>query len=164
MSDEPIIEVRNLKYTFPNGTMALNGIDVDISRGEFIGIIGQNGSGKTTLVKNLSGLLTPPAGAIRVNGKDVTTITQGSLSTIVGYVFQNPDYMLYNMSVRDEVAAGPKNIGLPSEEIEKRIQMALTHVNLLNRKDLYPFHLPVGEKQRVGIASILVMKPSVIIV
>lgn len=163
---EPLIRIENLDYTYPDGTPALFDINLDVGKQEFIGFIGQNGSGKTTLSKCLNGLLKPTKGSVTVEGID--TRTKGvikQLVTKVGYVFQNPDHQLFNRSVEDEIAYGPRNIGLGAGEIKERVAEAARVAGV--EEDIFethPYFLSKGLRQRVAIASILAMRPNTIIV
>ncbi len=166
MSEQkPFIEVKNLVYTYPDGTQALRGIDLTVSEGEFIAFIGQNGSGKTTLSKCLNGLFKPSSGTVTVDGLDSRNTPIVQMVKRVGYVFQNPDHQLFNSNCWDEIAYGPRNIGLPEGEVEARVAEAAKVVGL--DKEYFtehPFFLNKGMRQRVAIASILALKPKVIIV
>ncbi|MCS6906295.1 MAG: ATP-binding cassette domain-containing protein [Anaerolineales bacterium] len=163
---KPLITVENLDFTYPDGTPALVGINLEIGEQEFIAFIGQNGSGKTTLSKCINGLFKPTAGKVVVEGIDTSrrgVIKQ--LVTKVGYVFQNPDHQLFNRSVRAEIAYGPRNINLPEEEVEQRVREAARVAGVSEDLfDTHPFFLPKGLRQRVAIASILALKPRTIIV
>lgn len=162
----PLITVENLDFTYPDGTPALMGINLEIGEQEFIAFIGQNGSGKTTLSKCINGLFKPTAGKVIVEGLD--TSRRGiikQLVTKVGYVFQNPDHQLFNRSVKSEIAYGPRNINLPEDEVEQRVREAARVAGV--SEDLFethPYFLPKGLRQRVAIASILALKPRTIIV
>ena len=166
MSDHtPFIEVRDLSYTYADGTNALHQINLSISDGEFIALIGQNGSGKTTLSKCLNGLFKPTSGVVMVDGLNSKGTPIVQMVKRVGYVFQNPDHQLFNSNCWDEIAYGPRNIGLDEEEVKTRVAEAAKVVGL---KELYfsehPFFLNKGMRQRVAIASILALKPKVVIV
>lgn len=160
-----IIKVEDLWYTYmPVNIEAIRGVSLDIYENEFIAIIGQNGSGKTTLVKHFNGLLKPTRGKVYVYGVDTEYAEVAELSKRVGYVFQNPDNQLFSKTVREELAFGPKNLGVKKEEIENRIKevsMSLGLENYLNRN---PMSLSKGERQKVAVASVLTMKPNVLIV
>ncbi|GAB4476461.1 MAG: hypothetical protein Kow0088_14330 [Anaerolineales bacterium] len=162
----PLITVENLDFTYPDGTPALLGINLEIGEQEFIAFIGQNGSGKTTLSKCINGLFKPTAGKVIVEGIDTSrrgVIKQ--LVTKVGYVFQNPDHQLFNRSVKSEIAYGPRNINLPEDEVEKRVREAARVAGVSEELfETHPYFLPKGLRQRVAIASILALKPRTIIV
>jgi len=165
VENEVYIQVKNLNYEYPDGTKALKGINLEISNGEFIALIGQNGSGKTTLSKCLNGLYKPTSGDIIVDGLNskVTSIVQ--MVRRVGYVFQNPDHQLFNNNCWDEIAYGPRNIQLSEEEVRDRVEEAIRVVGLPKMyHNEHPFFLSKGLRQRVAIASILALKPQVIIV
>lgn len=160
------IHVEDLVLRYPDGTLALDGINLDIERGEFVALIGQNGSGKTTLAKCLNGLLRPTRGRVVVDGID--TSTKGVMKAVcqrIGYVFQNPDHQLFNSQVYDEIAYGPKNLGVPEGERNAVVREAAAVAGV--REELFPMHpffLPKGLRQRVAIASTLAMRPQAIVV
>jgi len=166
VSGAKLIEVSNLVFEYPDGTRALDGVQLDVREDEFIALIGQNGSGKTTLSKCLNGILKPTQGSVRIGELD--TRERGATKRIVtkvGYVFQNPDHQIFNNTVHKEIAYGPKNIGLGAEEVESRVQEAARVCGV--KEELFgehPFFLTKGLRQRVSIASILAMRPRVIIV
>ncbi|MGH8936718.1 MAG: ABC transporter ATP-binding protein [Acidimicrobiia bacterium] len=160
---EPIIEAKDLQHQYPNGVKALGGVTLTVRRGEFLAVVGQNGSGKTTLVKHFNGLLEPSAGGVRVEGASARGQGVRRLGRIVGYVFQNPDHQIFAETVFDEVAFGPLNHGVPSGEVEERVSEALAAVGLSGREGDDPFALTKGERQRVAVASILSIRPQVIV-
>ncbi len=161
----PFIEVKDLFYTYADGTDALRGINLSITDGEFIAFIGQNGSGKTTLSKCLNGLFKPTSGSVIVDGLNSKGTPIVQMVKRVGYVFQNPDHQLFNSSCWDEIAYGPRNIGLDEEEVKARVSEAARVVGLTEAYfNEHPFFLNKGMRQRVAIASILALKPKVIIV
>jgi energy-coupling factor transport system ATP-binding protein len=160
---EPVIEVEGLTHRYPNGVVALEGVDLTVRKGEFLAVLGQNGSGKTTLVKHFNGLLEPTEGTVRV-GEDETS-EQGlrQLGQSVGYVFQNPDHQIFSDTVADEVAFGPRIRGMEEGEIKERVEEALAAVGLEGRGGEDPFGLTKGERQRVAVASVLSVRPEVLI-
>jgi energy-coupling factor transport system ATP-binding protein len=160
---EPVIEVEGLTHRYPNGVVALEDVDLAVRQGEFLAVLGQNGSGKTTLVKHFNGLLKPTEGSIRVDGRETTEQGLRQLGQTVGYVFQNPDHQIFSDTVSDEVAFGPKIRGLGEGEVEERVAEALTAVGLEGRDDEDPFGLTKGERQRVAVASVLAVRPEVLI-
>lgn len=159
----PIIQCKDLEHTYPNGVNALQGIDVDINRGEMVAIIGQNGSGKTTLAKHFNGLLMPTNGDIRVN--DIPTSDQGiyKLGQRVGYVFQNPDHQIFSEFVFDEVAFSPRLRNIPEDEVNNRVTEALEAVGLVGYEQEDPFSLTKSGRQRVAVAAVLAIQPEVLI-
>lgn len=159
------VEVRDLGFRYPDGTEALSGVTFSIEEGEMMSLIGQNGSGKTTLSKCLNGLLMPSSGSVVVEGKDSRSTRIAEMVRRVGYVFQNPDHQLFNATCREEIAYGPKNIELPKEEIDVRVEEAARVVGLAEEHlEEHPFFLTKGLRQRVAIAAILALRPRVIIV
>jgi energy-coupling factor transport system ATP-binding protein len=161
----PFIQVNTLDFAYPDGTKALEEINVSVQTGEFIALIGQNGSGKTTLSKCLNGLYKPTTGEVLVDGLNskITPIVQ--MVRRVGYVFQNPDHQLFNNNCWDEIAYGPRNIQLSEEEVKIRVEEAAHVVGLPEAfYEEHPFFLSKGLRQRVAIASILALRPQVIIV
>ncbi|MGD8402400.1 MAG: ATP-binding cassette domain-containing protein [Anaerolineales bacterium] len=163
--NNPFIQVNNLVFTYPDGTKALEDINVSIKIGEFIALIGQNGSGKTTLSKLLNGLYKPTSGDVIVDGLNSKTTPIVQMVRRVGYVFQNPDHQLFNNNCWDEIAYGPRNIELPEDEVKIRVEEATQVVGLPKIYfEEHPFFLSKGLRQRVAIASILALRPQVIIV
>lgn len=162
---QPYIRVEDVTYRYADGTVALRGIDLSINHGDFIALIGQNGSGKTTLSKCLNGLFKPTEGRVLVEGLDTKTTSITQMAKRVGYVFQNPDHQLFNNNVWDELAYGPRNIQLPTDEVEARVEEAASVVRLEEgHMKEHPFFLTKGLRQRVAIGSILALRPKVIIV
>jgi energy-coupling factor transporter ATP-binding protein EcfA2 len=159
----PIIEAVGLSYTYPGGTNALTGVDLTVSAGELIAVLGQNGSGKTTLAKCVAGLLTPTSGKLRLRGRETADIRQLERAHYVGYLFQNPDHQIFSESVHDEVAFGPRNMGVKGDELEDRTRTALETVGMAGREDDDPFALTKGDRQRTALASVLAMEPEIII-
>lgn len=164
MKNKAII-FNNVKYTYPQSqTPALNGVSFSVDKGEFIAIIGHNGSGKSTLARLLNGLLVPDEGEITVCGLSVSDKKNVSeIRKRVGIVFQNPDNQMVASVVEDDVAFGPENIGVEREEIGKRIGWALSAVGMESYKKSTPSRLSGGQKQRIAIASVLAIKPEIIV-
>ncbi len=162
-SGEVVIKVQGLRHAYDTGTEALKGIDLEIRKGEFVGILGQNGSGKTTLVKHFNGLLRPTAGKLEIMGQDTTGRTIAELAAHVGYVFQDPDAQIFKPKVVDEIAYGPKSLGLPPEEVQARVKEASEAMGVTPLLGRNTFFLSKGEKQRVAVASVLSMRPEIIV-
>lgn len=158
-----IIEVCDLKYSYPDGTEALNGISFTQLHGESIALIGGNGAGKSTLLMHMNGSLTPSSGEVRIGHIPVVKSTLESIRRTVGMVFQNPDDQLFMPTVYDDIAFGPINMGLPPEEVEKRVLSALKEVDLLSLKNKSPYRLSSGEKRSIAIATVLSMEPDILI-
>lgn len=159
-----LIEIRSLHHTYPSGVEALRGIDVAIHTGEFVAIMGQNGSGKTTFVKHLNGLLKPTKGKVYIKGQDSARKRVSELARDVGYVFQNPDHQIFCETVEAEVSFGPDNLGLDETHVAQHVREALGAVGLLEYRDVNPKQLSKGQRQRLAVASVLSMNPSILIV
>jgi cobalt/nickel transport system ATP-binding protein len=158
-----LVEVRDLEYSYPDGTFALRGVSFRITHGEAVGIIGANGAGKSTLLLQLNGCLLPQAGTVRIGDLPLNKKTLSHVRRTVGMVFQDPDDQLFMPLVYDDVAFGPLNLGLPLEEVDERVKQALATVGALHLKDRPPYRLSGGEKRAVAIASVLSMSPSILV-
>ena len=165
-----ILEVKNLTHTYDGNTPfyhdAVKNVSFTIEKGEIIGIIGHTGSGKSTLVQHLNGLLKPTSGEILLDGKSIWDNPKQirSIRSRVGLVFQYPEYQLFEDTVYKDIAFGPKNIGLPDEEIANRIDEICEIVGIKPEYlEKSPFDLSGGEKRRVAIAGVMAMKPEIII-
>jgi len=162
---EEIISVKNLDFSYEDGTQALKGVNFTIRKGEYVGLIGQNGAGKSTISKVISGLYKKFQGEAKVMGlnlRDKKVIQK--IPCYVGYVFQNPDNQIFMRKVYDEVAYGLKNLKIPQQEIDPRVKEALKSVGLMAKIDEDPMFLGKGEKRRLTVASILAMNPKIMIV
>ena len=165
------IEIRHLTHCYSEGsamrTVALDDISMTIEDGEFLGIIGHTGSGKSTLVQHLNGLLKPTSGQVFVDGEDLNGdhVNRRALRQRIGLVFQYPEYQLFEETVAKDIAFGPKNQGLPKEEIDRRVRYAMecVHLDYDKYSERSPFELSGGQMRRVAIAGVLAMKPSVLI-
>lgn len=157
------IETRDLTFAYEGEPLALRGISIQIEDGEFVALIGQNGSGKTTLVKHFNGLLRPTSGQVLLEGEDIREAPIGLLARKVGYVFQNPDHQIFSATTREEIAFGPKNLGLPEVEIEARTQEALARFNLTPFADHQPAMLGFGLRRKVSIAAVYAMHTPVLV-
>jgi energy-coupling factor transport system ATP-binding protein len=163
LSDAPLVSVENLSFAYPFGPRVIDSVNLAIAPGEFVAIIGQNGSGKTTLAKHLVGLLAPDAGRIAIDGRDRAGLRPAETAATVGYVFQNPDHQIFAATVADEVAFGPRNFGLDAAEIARRSDEVLHAVNLDAHRERDPFLLSKGERQRLAVASVLALRPRMLI-
>lgn len=164
----PLIEVRDLVHIYHKGTpqevRALDGLSLAVGHGEFVAIVGGNGSGKSTLAKHLNALLLPTEGAVLVEGLDTRDPRSvWDIRRRVGMVFQNPDNQIVATVVEEDVAFGPENLGLPPDEIGRRVDEALRTVGLAELSRREPHMLSGGQKQRVAIAGILAMRPACIV-
>lgn len=158
-----VIEVRDLHYEYPGGVKALDGIDLDVNEGDFLGVIGMNGSGKSTLVKTMIGLLKPQRGSVLFRGENVSKFTVGELARRIGLILQNPDYQLFTISALEEVMFGLRNIGVKGEEARKRAIEILELVGLKEKADYFPFKLSFGERRLLAAAATLALDPEVVI-
>jgi energy-coupling factor transport system ATP-binding protein len=162
---EPIIKLENVTYAYPEAeTPALVDITLDISPGTFVAVVGANGSGKSTLAKHFNAIVVPAAGRVLVDGMD--TAREENLIPIrrtVGMVFQNPDNQIVANVVEDDVAFAPENLGVPPEEIRRRVDEALRAVGMYELRMHSPHLLSGGQKQRVAIAGILAMRSRVVV-
>jgi len=148
---------------YPGDSPAVCDVTLSIAEGEFIALLGQNGSGKTTLAKHLSGLLAPTQGQVFLRGQELRQVPLHKLAQEVSYVFQNPDHQLFTDSVAEEVAFGPRNLGLGAAEVEVRVHEALAAVGLSTMREHDPFLLGRGERQRLAVAALLALRPRVLI-
>ncbi len=167
---QPIIETRQLTHIYSEGTpfqrAALNAVDFTAYRGEYLGIIGHTGSGKSTLIQHLNGLLKPTSGQVLYEGQDIWSDPKLTRQTRfnVGLVFQYPEYQLFEETVYKDIAFGPGNMGLDSDEIDARVRRAAAFVGLKEALlDKSPFELSGGQKRRVAIAGVIAMEPKVLI-
>ncbi len=157
------LEVKDLHFAYPDGQKAVNGMSFTINHGESVGIIGANGAGKSTLLLLLLGLLFPGRGEVIVGDIRVTNKTLPMIRQRLGMVFQDPDDQLFMNTVYEDVAFGPRNLGLDEEEVEIRVTAALEQVGILHLKDRAPFKLSGGEKRATAIATVLSMQPDMLI-
>ena len=167
---EPIIRVENLTHTYgvdtPFCRSAVQGMNLEIRKGEFVGIIGHTGSGKSTLIQHLNGLLKPTSGTIYLNGRDIWADPKKirEVRFKVGLVFQYPEYQLFEETCYKDIAFGPKNMGLKSDEIDRRVRSAVAFAGLSEELlEKSPFDLSGGQKRRVAIAGVIAMDPEVLI-
>ena len=159
------IEVRSLTYTYADGTKALNGISFAAEAGKVTGILGSNGAGKSTLFLNMNGVLTPQGGEVLLDGQPVSYARRDlpELRRKVGVVFQDPDDQLFSADVYRDVSFGAVNLGLPEEEVRRRVEVAMEQTGVAALRDRPTHALSYGQKKRVAIAGVLVMEPSVMI-
>jgi len=163
-TEQPIIEVENVSFQYPNGTVAVRDVSLDFYKGDFVGIIGQNGSGKTTLVKLLNGLLKPAKGVVKIFGLDARASPIHELIRHVGYVFQDPDSQLFSRTVYKELSFGLRNLKVPRDQWDMRIRSVAKLLLIDAFLDEAPYSMSRADRQRVAIASVLVMEPQVVVV
>lgn len=159
----PALEVRQLSFSYPDGRQALEGADFHIHPGERVALLGPNGAGKTTLVLHLNGILRPSSGTVRVAGMEVTEQNLMEIRRRVGLIFQDPDDQLFMPTVRRDVAFGPSNFGVVGAELERRVVDALSSVGMDAEIDRAPHHLSLGERRRVAVATVLAMRPEILV-
>ena len=160
-----MISVKNVKYTYDGAeTQALKGISFDVFDGEFVAIVGHNGSGKSTVAKLMNALIVPDEGSVTVDGMDTADESRTlDIRKKVGIVFQNPDNQIVTTVVEEDVGFGPENLGVPTEEIHRRVHAALEAVDMLSYARSAPHMLSGGQKQRIAIAGMLAIEPQVLV-
>ena len=159
------VRFENVKYSYDGGeSYAVNGVSLSVREGEFLAVLGRNGSGKSTLAKLVNALLVPAEGRVFVEGMDTTDDKLTfEIRKRAGMVFQNPDNQTVASVVEDDVAFGPENIGVPRDEIGRRIDFALNAVGMQAFRDAAPSRLSGGQKQRIAIAGVLAVRPDIMI-
>lgn len=158
-----IIEAQDLHFTYPDGTVGLEGVSLRISHGESVALVGENGAGKSTLLLHLNGYLSATRGTVRIGD---SLLNQKSLNVVrrtVGMVFQNPDDQLFMPTVFDDVAFGPLNLGFAQDEVERKVSEALKTVGVEHLRKRPPYKLSQGEKRSVSIATVLAMSPDILV-
>ncbi len=157
----PAIAVREVSFAYPGGAQALNGLSLTVQPGEFVAVLGPNGGGKSTLARHLNGLLRPQRGAVALHGQPCAGRAVGELARHVGYLFQNPDHQIFAATVREEVAFGPRNLGLAGQELAQRVAAALAAFDLAALAETPPAVLGYGWRRLVTLASVWAMQPSI---
>ena len=158
-----IVEVRELMYTYPDGTEALRGVSFRIGHGSSVALVGANGAGKSTLLLHLNGYLPTTRGEVLIGDTAVTRETAVLARRAVGMVFQDPDDQLFMPTVAEDVAFGPLSAGLPPEQVERRVVSALERVGMMHVRERPPYRLSAGEKRAVAIATVLAMSPDILV-
>jgi energy-coupling factor transport system ATP-binding protein len=158
-----VIRFTDVSHVYETGHTAIKDVDLNIYEGEFVAICGMNGAGKTTAVLHVMGLLQPTTGSVIVDGQDVRDSSVAEMARTVGLIFQNPNHQLFKDTVGNEVAFGPRNLGWDEEIVDAKVNEVLELVGLPGMRDRDPDSLSIGQKQRVAVASVLVMKPRIII-
>jgi len=160
---DSLIQFKNISFEYPEKTFGLHEISFEILAGKKYAICGKNGAGKTTLLRLLMGLETMQQGSIIVENIEMTRNTIRNIRQKIGFVFQNPDSQVFSANVSEDVAFGPRNMGLSEEEVNLRVKNALESVDLVEYTDRSPYQMSYGQKKRVAIAGILAMDPSIIV-
>jgi cobalt/nickel transport system ATP-binding protein len=162
MSDDTALQLSDLRFTYPDGVQALSGVSFAVTQGERVALLGPNGSGKSTLMLHLNGILTGE-GAVTVFGTRLERSTLKDVRRAVGLVFQNPDDQLFCPTVFEDVAFGPRNMGLRGEDLHSRVRESLAAVSMSGYEERSAFHLSFGEKKRIAIATVLAMRPRLLV-
>jgi len=157
-----ILQIQDLYFSYPDGHQALRGIDLSVCEGEKVALVGPNGAGKSTLMLHLNGILGENS-SVSVAGLAVDKENLSMIRALVGLVFQNPDDQLFSPTVFDDVAFGPLHMGLPEEEVYKRVEKALADVHMKDFGDRLSHHLSMGQKKRISIATVLAMQPHILV-
>jgi len=166
MTLAPSLLIEDLAFAYPDGNQALFGVNLRVERGEFVAILGPNGAGKTTLVMHMNGIHPAEHGSVSVAGEVIDTKDKDLLRRIrgkVGVVFQDPDDQLFMPTVGEDIAFGPYNMGLRGAELDAAVDQALALVHMLEFKDRPPHHLSFGQRRRVAVATVLAMKPEILV-
>ncbi len=156
-----VIDIRGLTFTYPDGTVGLREVSLSVYSGESVAIIGPNGAGKSTLLLHLNGVLRGNS-SVEICGMSVKDENLKEIRKKVGLVFQDPDDQLFSLTVFDDVAFGPVNMGYPESEVVERVTRALEWVNMKGYEKRSPHHLSIGEKKRVAIATVLSLDPEIL--
>ncbi|HNF03819.1 MAG TPA: ABC transporter ATP-binding protein [Mycobacterium sp.] len=159
----PAIRVENLSYHYPDGRVALDGVDLNIAPGERVAILGPNGAGKTTLMLHLNGVLSASSGTVEIGGMALNRKNLREIRRRVGVVFQDPDDQLFMPTVAQDVAFGPANFGVTGDALAERVQAALEIVSMTQHADRSPAHLSGGQRRRAALATVLACEPEILV-
>ncbi len=159
----PLILIKEVSYIYPNGTEALRNINLNVYKGEFIGIMGKNGAGKTTLIRTLNGLIRPSNGNVFLDGENISSKSIATLSKDVGIIFQNPMHQLFANSVEEEIKFSFKSLNLNKEEIQSKTIKILKEFNLEKYRNRSPLNLSGGESKKLAVASIICRDPRILV-
>ena len=158
-----VLSVRDLHFSYHNEHLALRGVSFELCEGDKVALVGPNGAGKSTLMLHLNGILAGQEGDVIIGDNRITRDNLPAIRAMVGVVFQSPDDQLFSPTVFEDVAFGPLHMGLPKDEVIKRVDAALEAVQMSGFKDRLSHHLSVGEKKRIAIATVLSMNPQILI-
>ncbi|MBD3254789.1 MAG: ATP-binding cassette domain-containing protein [Candidatus Lokiarchaeota archaeon] len=159
----PVISTKNLSYTYSNGTVALKKVNLNIMKGELIGIMGKNGAGKSTLIRTFNGLIKPTQGDIYINGDNTRTKTVAELSKRVGIIFQNPAHQVFSNTVEEEISFSLKSLDISKEALTQRKEEILKNFDLEKYKDRSPLNLSGGETKKLAVASVFCRDPEILV-
>lgn len=160
--DQPVIAINDLDFSYPDGHAALHEISLEIKKGEKVALVGPNGAGKSTLMLHLNGIL-QGEGELQIGGLPLNKENLPVIRALVGLVFQNPDDQLFSPTVFEDVAFGPLHMGFPEEEVLTRVEEALAQVDMSGFEKRLSHHLSTGQKKRIAIATVLSMRPQVLV-
>ncbi len=158
-----VVQIEDLHFAYPDGHVALRGVDLNICDKEKVALVGPNGAGKSTLMLHLNGILKGSQGDLQIAGMSLEDKNLPVVRALVGLVFQNPDDQLFSPTVFDDVAFGPLHMGLPEDEVRRRVEAALMAVDMSDFGDRLSHHLSMGQKKRIAIATVLAMQPQILI-
>ncbi|WP_137147925.1 energy-coupling factor ABC transporter ATP-binding protein [Mycolicibacterium sp. CR10] len=159
----PAVRVRDLRYAYPGGQVALAGIDLEVAPGERVALLGPNGAGKTTLMLHLNGVLSASQGTVEISGTALSRSTIRDIRRRVGLVFQDPDDQLFMPTLAQDVAFGPANFGVRGDELEARVARALEAVSMTELAARSPAHMSGGQRRRAALATVLACEPDVLV-
>ena len=160
--DGDVLSIENLHFHYPDGHVALQGVSLKLCDGDKVALVGPNGAGKSTLMLHLNGILTGE-GDLSIAGMRIEPDNLPAIRAMVGLVFQSPDDQLFSPTVFEDVAFGPLHMGLPEDEVRARVDEALEMVHMCDYRDRLSHHLSVGEKKRIAIATVLSMRPQILV-
>ncbi len=159
----PAVRVQSLRHVYPDGHLALDGVDLTVETGERVAILGPNGAGKTSLMLHLNGVLTASSGTVEINGITIARRNLRAIRQLVGVVFQDPDDQLFMPTVAQDVAFGPANFGVGGADLAERVTAALAAVSLADQAERSPAHLSAGQRRRAALATVLACRPDVLV-
>ncbi len=157
------MEIKGLKYKYPDGTWALKNINMAIEKGKKVAILGANGSGKSTLLQHLNGLIIPQVGEVRIKGLEVNKKNLPEIRKTLGFVFDNPDNQLFATTVFEDLAFGPRNLRLDEKEVVARVEKVLDLISIGDLRDRQPHNLSLGQKRKAAIGGVLTMEPEILV-
>ncbi len=163
MKEIPLIMMKEIGYEYPNGTVALKSINLNVFKGKLVGIMGKNGAGKTSLIRTLNGLIRPTHGSIYIENENIKTKSIANLSKKVGIIFQNPFHQLFANSVEEEIKFSLKSLNLSKEEVQTKTDQILCEFNLEKYKTRSPLNLSGGESKKLAVASIICRDPEILV-
>lgn len=158
-----LVEINNLRYSYPDGSLALDGINLSIERGRRVAILGANGSGKSTLLEHLNGLILPQEGEVFIDGIRLDKKSLWEVRRKLGLVFDNPDDQLFATTVFEDVAFGPRNLKLDEAKVREKVEEVLEVIGIIDLRDKQPHNLSLGQKRKAAIGGVLSMEPDILV-